>query len=263
MQRFTFLRALRALRALRPLRLISRMPGLKMVVGTLCISVPPVSQYLAVAAIFLVIFAIAAVQIFGGRFGYCLDPLYADLPYGSRVVPGVDANGTTDFAECMALESYNLSRHNSAGAALTTLPADEYAQFYAWPRWVQPSLGTLDNVPLAMLLLFEIAASEGWPDVLFYAMDTHGGLRHAAEPRTPTSGISAGRAASLHLSTASGSLPPVALLCPRTSSASPLMPSGAFRCLRMPSDAFRCRTMPYDSVRFVRFLLAGTWSPPS
>ena len=35
-----------------------------------------------------------------GRFGYCMDPNYADEPYGSRVIPGM--RGTlTDYEECM------------------------------------------------------------------------------------------------------------------------------------------------------------------
>ena len=130
-QHFSFLRALRTLRALRPLRLISRMPGLRMIVGTLLTAIPAVSQYLAVAAIFVVIFAIAAVQIFGGRLGYCLDPLHS--VNDSRIAAS-DASGLSDYSKCLALPPYNISRHNSIGVALTALPHAEYARFYSFPQ---------------------------------------------------------------------------------------------------------------------------------
>ena len=101
--------------------------------------VPAVSHYLAVAGIFTLIYAIAAVQIFGGRFGHCLDPLHEE-----RLSPGPGANGTTDHAECLSLSRYNLSRHDSTGAPLTAF-GTKYARHYEFPQWVQPDMGTLDK----------------------------------------------------------------------------------------------------------------------
>lgn len=199
----SFLVVIRTLRALRPLRLISRMEGMKVVVNTLLSSVPQVSTFAIVALLFFVIFGIMFMQFFGGKLGYCLDPLHGDLGYGSRVTPGlvsdflaldadggykVDINqygqvdplgqpynrtqlaalfpdGQNDYDECMLLPKYNLTRYDTLGNLVTD---PFYTQF---PVWVQPNFGSFDNLGLSFLLLFEITALEGWPDVLFWLMD--------------------------------------------------------------------------------------------
>ena len=83
------LKALRALRALRPLRLVSRYEDLKITVKTLVASVPAMGSLILVAFLFFIIFAILGLELYGGKLGYCMDPAYDDLPYGSRVIPGV------------------------------------------------------------------------------------------------------------------------------------------------------------------------------
>lgn len=198
-----FLVVIRTLRALRPLRLISRMEGMKVVVSTLLSSVPQVSTFAIVALLFFIIFGIMFMQFFGGKLGYCLDPLHSDMGYGSRVTPGLvedfmalDADGgytvalnqygqvdpegnpynrtqlaalfpdgQNDYDECMLLPQYNLTRYDTMGELVTD---PFYIQF---PVWVQPNFGSFDNLGLSFLLLFEIAALEGWPDVLFTLMD--------------------------------------------------------------------------------------------
>ena len=199
----SFLVVIRTLRALRPLRLISRMEGMRVVVNTLLSSVPQVSTFAIVALLFFVIFGIMFMQFFGGKLGYCLDPLHGDLGYGSRVTPGlvsdflaldadggykVDINqygqvdplgqpynrtqlaalfpdGQNDYDECMLLPKYNLTRYDTLNKTVTD---PFYTQF---PVWVQPNFGSFDHLGLSFLLLFEIAALEGWPDVLFWLMD--------------------------------------------------------------------------------------------
>eukprot|EP00794_Sanderia_malayensis_P008795 gene8795-9735_t len=68
------LKVFRALRTLRPLRVISRAPGLKLVVETLLSSLKPIGNLLVIAGVFFTIFGILGVQIFKGRFFYCLNP---------------------------------------------------------------------------------------------------------------------------------------------------------------------------------------------
>ena len=66
-------RALRLLRVLRPLRLISRFEGMRTAVQLLLRAMPRVFDVFLVSALFLDVFAILGVQMFGGRFGRCAD----------------------------------------------------------------------------------------------------------------------------------------------------------------------------------------------
>ncbi|CAK8686115.1 unnamed protein product [Clavelina lepadiformis] len=65
------LRVFRLLRALRPLRVISRAPGLKLVVQTLLSSLKPIGNIVLICCAFFVIFGILGVQLFKGKFYYC------------------------------------------------------------------------------------------------------------------------------------------------------------------------------------------------
>ena len=73
------LRSLRTFRALRPLRMISRNPGLKLVVNALFASIPEIINVLAICFLFFMIFAIVGVNYFKGRFMHCVvDESHAD-----------------------------------------------------------------------------------------------------------------------------------------------------------------------------------------
>lgn len=65
------LKALRALRALRPLRMISRDPGMKLIVNALLQSIPSMGNVTIVCMLFVLIFAIMGVDFFKGLFKYC------------------------------------------------------------------------------------------------------------------------------------------------------------------------------------------------
>ncbi|XP_064414921.1 voltage-dependent T-type calcium channel subunit alpha-1H [Latimeria chalumnae] len=65
------LRVLRLLRTLRPLRVISRAPGLKLVVETLISSLRPIGNIVLICCAFFIIFGILGVQLFKGKFYYC------------------------------------------------------------------------------------------------------------------------------------------------------------------------------------------------
>ena len=144
---FGAIRALRALRALRPLRMLPHFPGIRRMVGALLAALPAVAALGLIALLAILIFAIMGMGLFGGKMGYCLDPRYTDLQYGSRVIPGAAPDPADpsllvmDYFECMSLSRYNLTRVNSFGVPLTSLPADEYATYYSYPQWVQLKAG--------------------------------------------------------------------------------------------------------------------------
>jgi hypothetical protein len=93
-----------------------------------------------------------------------------------------------DYEECMSMPKYNLSRYNSVGQQLHLLPKDATYRgtavwesgsvewppelFYEFPQWVHPNFGNFDNFGMGFLLLFEVAALEGWPDVMFWVADS-------------------------------------------------------------------------------------------
>ena len=61
---------------------------------------------------------------------------------------------------------------------LKDVPEDEFGVydpklFYEFPQWVQPDFGNFDNFFWGFLLLFEVAALEGWPDVMFWVIDSN------------------------------------------------------------------------------------------
>lgn len=71
-----YLHGLRALRALRPLRLIKRVRGMRVVVSTLVKSLPSVLNVLVVAAVFMAVYAVAGMHLFGGCTSSCIDGRY-------------------------------------------------------------------------------------------------------------------------------------------------------------------------------------------
>uniref|UniRef100_A0A3Q2Y463 Ion transport domain-containing protein n=1 Tax=Hippocampus comes TaxID=109280 RepID=A0A3Q2Y463_HIPCM len=67
------LRVLRLLRTLRPL-VISRAPGLKLVVETLITSLRPIGNIVLICCAFFIVFGILGVQLFKGKFYHCEGP---------------------------------------------------------------------------------------------------------------------------------------------------------------------------------------------
>ncbi|XP_065820479.1 voltage-dependent T-type calcium channel subunit alpha-1I-like isoform X1 [Labrus bergylta] len=80
------LRVLRLLRTLRPLRVISRAPGLKLVVETLITSLKPIGNIVLICCAFFIIFGILGVQLFKGKFFYCF---------------GLDVKNITNKSDCL------------------------------------------------------------------------------------------------------------------------------------------------------------------
>uniref|UniRef100_A0A8C4PW99 Voltage-dependent T-type calcium channel subunit alpha n=1 Tax=Eptatretus burgeri TaxID=7764 RepID=A0A8C4PW99_EPTBU len=103
------LRVLRLLRTLRPLRVISRAPGLKLVVETLISSLKPIGNIVLICCAFFIIFGILGVQLFKGKFFFC------DTD---------DVTNITTHADCLK-SNHTWHRHtynfDNLGKALMTL----------------------------------------------------------------------------------------------------------------------------------------------
>uniref|UniRef100_W5LLA1 Calcium voltage-gated channel subunit alpha1 I n=1 Tax=Astyanax mexicanus TaxID=7994 RepID=W5LLA1_ASTMX len=103
------LRVLRLLRTLRPLRVISRAPGLKLVVETLITSLKPIGNIVLICCAFFIIFGILGVQLFKGKFYYCV---------------GLDVKNITNKSDCLSAK-YKWVHHkynfDNLGQALMSL----------------------------------------------------------------------------------------------------------------------------------------------
>uniref|UniRef100_UPI003AAD9E8E voltage-dependent T-type calcium channel subunit alpha-1G n=1 Tax=Centroberyx gerrardi TaxID=166262 RepID=UPI003AAD9E8E len=103
------LRVLRLLRTLRPLRVISRAPGLKLVVETLMSSLKPIGNIVVICCAFFIIFGILGVQLFKGKFFVC---------------QGEDVRNITNKSDCVQA-NYKWLRHkynfDNLGQALMSL----------------------------------------------------------------------------------------------------------------------------------------------
>ncbi|KAE9037232.1 hypothetical protein PF010_g33343, partial [Phytophthora fragariae] len=71
--------SLRDLRSLRPLRMISRRPGLKLVVSALVESIPAVLNVVFLSMILFLLFSIAAVNFLKGTFRACSGDVFNAL----------------------------------------------------------------------------------------------------------------------------------------------------------------------------------------
>uniref|UniRef100_G1P4F4 Calcium voltage-gated channel subunit alpha1 I n=1 Tax=Myotis lucifugus TaxID=59463 RepID=G1P4F4_MYOLU len=101
------LRVLRLLRTLRPLRVISRAPGLKLVVETLISSLKPIGNIVLICCAFF------GSKLFKGKFYHCL---------------GVDTRNITNRSDCMAANyrwvhhKYNFDNLGQVSSAHLPLP---------------------------------------------------------------------------------------------------------------------------------------------
>lgn len=136
-QNLSTIKSLRVLRVLRPLKTIKRVPKLKAVFDCVVNSLKNVFNILIVYILFQFIFAVIAVQLFNGKFFYCTDY----------------SKSTAD--ECQG-EYFEFGDGNEPPAVVTREWAKQ--QFH------------YDNVAAAMLTLFAVQTTEGWPAILQHSM---------------------------------------------------------------------------------------------
>ncbi|CAF97224.1 unnamed protein product, partial [Tetraodon nigroviridis] len=131
---------LRVLRVLRPLRAINRAKGLKHVVQCVFVAIRTIGNIVIVTTLLQFMFACIGVQLFKGKFFSCTD------------------NSKQTQAECRG--SYIEYKDGDVGKP-------ERAQ-----RIWKNSEFNFDNVLQGMMALFAVSTFEGWPGLLYRAIDS-------------------------------------------------------------------------------------------
>uniref|UniRef100_A0A8C6SY41 Calcium channel, voltage-dependent, L type, alpha 1F subunit a n=1 Tax=Neogobius melanostomus TaxID=47308 RepID=A0A8C6SY41_9GOBI len=132
---------LRVLRVLRPLRAINRAKGLKNVVQCVFVAIRTIGNILIVTTLLQFMFACIGVQLFKGRFYSCTD----------------EARHTPD--ECKG--------------TFVVYKDGDMAHPMVKERIWQNSDFNFDNVLMGMLALFTVSTFEGWPLLLYRAVDAN------------------------------------------------------------------------------------------
>ncbi|XP_043930755.1 sodium channel protein type 2 subunit alpha-like isoform X2 [Protopterus annectens] len=133
------IKSLRTLRALRPLRALSRFEGIKVVVNALIGAIPSIMNVLLVCLIFWLIFSIMGVNLFAGKYYYCV-------------------NTTTD-------ERFPVSHINNLTDCMKIIENNGDA------RWKNVKIN-FDNVGAGYLALLQVATFKGWMDIMYAAVDS-------------------------------------------------------------------------------------------
>ncbi|KAM4559679.1 sodium channel protein type 2 subunit alpha-like isoform 2-T2 [Odontesthes bonariensis] len=133
----TAIKSLRTLRALRPLRALSRFEGMRVVVNALLGAIPSIMNVLLVCLIFWLIFSIMGVNLFAGKYYYCVNTTTEE------VFPISIVNNKTDCLNMI---------NDSA-------------------RWKNVKIN-FDNVGAGYLALLQVATFKGWMDIMYAAVDS-------------------------------------------------------------------------------------------
>ncbi|XP_075789647.1 sodium channel protein type 2 subunit alpha-like isoform X3 [Pelodiscus sinensis] len=133
------IKSLRTLRALRPLRALSRFEGMRVVVNALLGAIPSIMNVLLVCLIFWLIFSIMGVNLFAGKFFYCVN--------------------TTTGNQFPRKEVEN----KTVCEALMKISKDVL--------WKNVKVN-FDNVGAGYLSLLQVATYKGWMDIMYAAVDS-------------------------------------------------------------------------------------------
>uniref|UniRef100_A0A3Q2R049 Voltage-dependent L-type calcium channel subunit alpha n=1 Tax=Fundulus heteroclitus TaxID=8078 RepID=A0A3Q2R049_FUNHE len=132
---------LRVLRVLRPLRAINRAKGLKHVVQCVFVAIRTIGNIVIVTTLLQFMFACIGVQLFKGKFSFCSD------------------SSKQTQADCRG--SYIMYKDGDVGKP-------EKAQ----RKWENSDFN-FDDVLQGMMALFAVSTFEGWPGLLYKAIDSH------------------------------------------------------------------------------------------
>ncbi|XP_028822833.1 calcium channel, voltage-dependent, L type, alpha 1D subunit, a isoform X3 [Denticeps clupeoides] len=132
---------LRVLRVLRPLRAINRAKGLKHVVQCVFVAIRTIGNIMIVTTLLQFMFACIGVQLFKGKFYRCTD----------------EAKSSPE--ECKG--TYILYKEGDVNQ-----PSIQKRQWHN-------SDFNFDNVLMAMMALFTVSTFEGWPALLYKAIDSN------------------------------------------------------------------------------------------
>ncbi|XDV51346.1 hypothetical protein PO909_020233 [Leuciscus waleckii] len=132
---------LRVLRVLRPLRAINRAKGLKHVVQCVFVAIRTIGNIMIVTTLLQFMFACIGVQLFKGKFYRCND----------------EAKSTSE--ECK-------------GTYIMYKEGDLNQPIIQKRHWHNSDYN-FDNVLMAMMALFTVSTFEGWPSLLYKAIDSN------------------------------------------------------------------------------------------
>ncbi|KAG5837855.1 hypothetical protein ANANG_G00217460 [Anguilla anguilla] len=133
---------LRVLRVLRPLRAINRAKGLKHVVQCVFVAIRTIGNIMIVTTLLQFMFACIGVQLFKGKFYRCTD----------------EAKSTPD--QCK-------------GTFVVYKDGDVTQPMVRERIWLNSDFN-FDNVLMGMMALFTVSTFEGWPALLYKAIDANG-----------------------------------------------------------------------------------------
>uniref|UniRef100_A0A673MMZ3 Voltage-dependent L-type calcium channel subunit alpha n=1 Tax=Sinocyclocheilus rhinocerous TaxID=307959 RepID=A0A673MMZ3_9TELE len=132
---------LRVLRVLRPLRAINRAKGLKSVIQCVFVAIRTIGNILIVTTLLQFMFACIGVQLFKGQFYRCTD----------------EAKHTPE--ECKGM--FVVFKDGDMNHPMVRERVWENSDF------------NFDNVLMGMLALFTVSTFEGWPQLLYKAIDAN------------------------------------------------------------------------------------------
>uniref|UniRef100_A0A3Q3G8B9 Voltage-dependent L-type calcium channel subunit alpha n=1 Tax=Kryptolebias marmoratus TaxID=37003 RepID=A0A3Q3G8B9_KRYMA len=132
---------LRVLRVLRPLRAINRAKGLKHVVQCVFVAIRTIGNIVIVTTLLQFMFACIGVQLFKGKFFFCTD------------------SSKQTQADCRG--SYIMYKDGDVKKPEKALRLWENSDF------------NFDDVLQGMMALFAVSTFEGWPGLLYRAIDSH------------------------------------------------------------------------------------------
>ncbi|XP_019472702.1 sodium channel protein type 1 subunit alpha-like isoform X3 [Meleagris gallopavo] len=133
------IKSLRTLRALRPLRALSRFEGMRVVVNALTGAIPSIMNVLLVCLTFWLIFSIMGVNLFAGKFFYCVN-----TTTGIQFKPDEVDNKTM------------CENHRSTASDV---------------QWKNVKVN-FDNVGAGYLSLLQVATFKGWMEIMYAAVDS-------------------------------------------------------------------------------------------
>ncbi|XP_036387021.1 voltage-dependent L-type calcium channel subunit alpha-1D-like isoform X3 [Megalops cyprinoides] len=132
---------LRVLRVLRPLRAINRAKGLKHVVQCVFVAIRTIGNIMIVTTLLQFMFACIGVQLFKGKFYRCTD----------------EAKSSPE--ECKG--TYIMYKEGDVNQPVVRQRVWHNSEF------------NFDNVLMAMMALFTVSTFEGWPALLYKAIDSN------------------------------------------------------------------------------------------
>lgn len=169
-QNLATIKSLRVLRVLRPLKTIKRIPKLKAVFDCVVGSLKNVVNILIVYLLFQFIFAVIGVQLFNGKFFYCTD----ESKHNRQDCQWVFVQYIFKIGFCVNKFFNNLLliRSIHRGSYFEFDPGEQFPRLETRQWKIQ--LFNYNNVAAAMLTLFAVQTTEGWPSwVMKYNLFDH------------------------------------------------------------------------------------------